>query len=407
MMISAAARSIVTKSARMGVSRQHCREVSMKSFASRIIQSPSNNTNNQTTSHKFVDLPASLNLALVPTQGKGNIRRLSSAGELPYHIVVGMPALSPTMSSGNISKWNVAEGDSFSAGDSLAVIETDKATMDFEAQDDGIVAKILVPEGGGELEVGIPIMVTVEEAADVASFANFTPDAAPAPVEEVAAPAPATPAPAAAPATPAKDLPYHIVVGMPALSPTMDAGTISKWNVSEGDSFAAGDSIAVIETDKASMDFEAQDDGIVAKILVPPGSGEISVGVPIMVTVEEEGDIPAFKDFVAGSAPDSSATEASVPAVEAEQPAAAPAPVVEPSAPSTLTAPAVAVEAPAAAAAPAPMVEVAGAGSKVVFMGGSSWGKLAAKSSPLAKALASKQKAYIEKYGNTGHIPIV
>ncbi len=318
-----------------------------------------------------------------------------------------MPALSPTMSSGNISKWNVAEGDSFSAGDSLAVIETDKATMDFEAQDDGIVAKILVPEGGGELEVGIPIMVTVEEEGDVASFANFTPDAAPAaaspaaPVEEAATPA--VPAPVAAPTTPAKDLPYHIVVGMPALSPTMDAGTISKWNVSEGDSFAAGDSIAVIETDKASMDFEAQDDGIVAKILVPPGSGEISVGVPIMVTVEEEGDVPAFKDFVAGSAPDSSATEASGPAMEAEQPAAAPAPAAAPSAPIPVAA---AVNSPITAA-PATAAEVAGVESKVVSVGGSSWGKLAATNSPLAKALAAKQKAYIEKYGNSGHIPIV
>jgi pyruvate dehydrogenase E2 component (dihydrolipoamide acetyltransferase) len=178
-------------------------------------------------------------------------RRLSS--NLPYHIVVGMPALSPTMESGTISKWNVGTGDSFSAGDSLAVIETDKATIDFEAQDDGVVAKILVPAGSGELNVGSPIMVTVDDAADVAAFENFSPEAGGgAPV----AAAPAAPEPAvAAPATPAEDLPYHLVVGMPALSPTMDAGTISKWNVSERDSFAAGDSIAVIETDKASMDF--------------------------------------------------------------------------------------------------------------------------------------------------------
>eukprot|EP00804_Cyclotella_cryptica_P000540 CCRYP_009958-RA/>CCRYP_009958-RA protein AED:0.30 eAED:0.30 QI:73/-1/1/1/-1/1/1/935/258 len=186
-------------------------------------------------------------------------QRWLSSGELPYHIVVGMPALSPTMEFGTISKWNVATGDSFSAGDSLAVIETDKATIDFEAQDDGVVAKILVPEGGGELAVGSPIMVTVEDAADVPAFDNFVADAAGSGQESAPPPAPLTAAPAAAPAsvphTPAADLPYHIVVGMPALSPTMDAGTISKWNVSEGDSFAAGDSIAVIETDKASMDF--------------------------------------------------------------------------------------------------------------------------------------------------------
>lgn len=308
-----------------------------------------------------------------------------------------MPALSPTMESGSISKWNVAEGDSFGAGDSLAVIETDKASMDFEAQDDGVVAKLLVPEGAGELNVGVPIVVTVEEADDVAAFANFTPeadggDAAPA--------AEAAPAAAAAPATPADDLPYHIVVGMPALSPTMDAGTISKWNVAEGESFSAGDSIAVIETDKATIDFEAQDDGILAKILSQAGAQEVAVGVPIMVTVEEEDDVAAFKDFVAGSAPDSAATEASAPAPVEEAPvaaaAAAPTPVaVAPAAP-------VAVEAAPAAVAATPAAPL-----DAISLGGSTWGKLAAEKSPLAKLLASKQKQYIAKYGSTGHATIV
>lgn len=62
----------------------------------------------------------------------------------PEHEVVGLPALSPTMESGNIGAWRVKEGDTFGAGDVICEIETDKATVDFEAQDDGIVAKILV-----------------------------------------------------------------------------------------------------------------------------------------------------------------------------------------------------------------------------------------------------------------------
>eukprot|EP00551_Chaetoceros_affinis_P001808 CAMPEP_0203633958 /NCGR_PEP_ID=MMETSP0088-20131115/1019_1 /ASSEMBLY_ACC=CAM_ASM_001087 /TAXON_ID=426623 /ORGANISM="Chaetoceros affinis, Strain CCMP159" /LENGTH=442 /DNA_ID=CAMNT_0050487453 /DNA_START=215 /DNA_END=1543 /DNA_ORIENTATION=- len=78
----------------------------------------------------------------------------------------------------------------------------------------------------------------------------------------------------------------------------MEAGTIASWKVKEGEPFAAGDSLAEIETDKATIDFEAQDDGIVAKILVEAGSKEINVGVPIVVTVEEEDDVAAFKDFV-------------------------------------------------------------------------------------------------------------
>lgn len=169
---------------------------------------------------------------------------------LPYHLIVGMPALSPTMETGTISKWNVSAGDEFSAGDSLAVIETDKATIDFEAQDDGVVGKILVEAGGGEVAVGEPIMVTVEEKGDVGAFENFTVDSSAPAAAEPSAPAVSEPA-----AAPTSDLPYHLVVGMPALSPTMEAGTISKWNVATGDSFGAGDSLAVIETDKASMDF--------------------------------------------------------------------------------------------------------------------------------------------------------
>ncbi|KAL3761684.1 hypothetical protein ACHAW5_002664 [Stephanodiscus triporus] len=109
-----------------------------------------------------------------PSPRSSSVRWFASAEDLPYHIVVGMPALSPTMESGTISKWNVAEGDSFSAGDSLAVVETDKASMDFEAQDDGVVARLLVTEGGGEVRCGAPIMVTVEDVADVGAFANFS-----------------------------------------------------------------------------------------------------------------------------------------------------------------------------------------------------------------------------------------
>eukprot|EP00986_Skeletonema_menzelii_P010944 scaffold5472_cov146-Skeletonema_menzelii.AAC.19 len=284
-------------------------------------------------------------------------QRWMSSSELPYHIVVGMPALSPTMTSGSISKWNVSVGDTFIAGDSLAVIETDKATIDFEAQDDGVVAKILVEEGGGEVDCGLPIMVTVEEEDDVAAFANFVPDAsgggaaAAAPAPAAAESTPPAPAAAAAPAaTPAADLPYHIVVGMPALSPTMEAGTISKWNVAEGESFSAGDSLAVIETDKATIDFEAQDD-VVEEVKAP------------------EPAVAAAPTPVAAAAP------------------AAPTPVA-------------AAKPAAATAAPTP---VQGA----VSLGGSSWGQLAAESSPLARALASKQKEYIEKYGSTGHVPLV
>ena len=71
-------------------------------------------------------------------------------------------------------------------------------------------------------------------------------------------------------------LPPHSVVSVPALSPTMETGTIARWHVAEGDAFGAGDSIAEVETDKASMEWEMQDDGVVAKHLVAPGT-EVAV----------------------------------------------------------------------------------------------------------------------------------
>ena len=79
----------------------------------------------------------------------------------------------------------------------------------------------------------------------------------------------------------------------------MEAGTIAAWNLGEGDSYAAGDSLCEIETDKATVSFEAQDDGVIAKILAQAGPDEISCGVPIVITVEEAGDVDAFKDYVA------------------------------------------------------------------------------------------------------------
>lgn len=111
---------------------------------------------------------------------------------------------------------------------------------------------------------------------------------------------------------------------MPSLSPTMESGSIAAWNLSEGDAFAAGDVLCSVETDKATVDFEAQDEGIVAKILLPAGPDEINCGTPIVVTVEDEGDVAAFKDFVPESGDDAAAVEAPVAEVS---PPAAPAPV--------------------------------------------------------------------------------
>lgn len=77
----------------------------------------------------------------------------------------------------------------------------------------------------------------------------------------------------------------------------MESGSIAEWILKEGDPFAAGDVFCSVETDKATVDFEAQDDGFVAKVLVQAGGGEIKVGEPIMITVEDEGAVGAFADY--------------------------------------------------------------------------------------------------------------
>jgi pyruvate dehydrogenase E2 component (dihydrolipoamide acetyltransferase) len=127
-------------------------------------------------------------------------RRLTRGLALPPHTVVGLPALSPTMTQGNIAKYVANVGDELAVGDRLAEIETDKATVDFEMADDGVLAKILLPEGASDIPVGTPMVVLVDDVAHVAAFADFTVDAAPA---AEAAPAAPAPAPAAAPAAPA------------------------------------------------------------------------------------------------------------------------------------------------------------------------------------------------------------
>src|SRR5436189_2057757 len=101
-------------------------------------------------------------------------------------IQVLMPALSPTMEKGNLAKWLKKEGEAIKSGDVIAEIETDKATMEVEATDEGTLGKILIPEGTADVAVNTPIamiLVDGESAADLAK-----------------APAPAAPKAAAAPA---------------------------------------------------------------------------------------------------------------------------------------------------------------------------------------------------------------
>src|SRR6187551_3648480 len=96
-----------------------------------------------------------------------------------------MPALSPTTEVGNLAKWLVKEGQTVKSGDILAEIETDKATMEFEAVDEGTVGKIVVPEGSEGVKVGT-VIATIEGEGEVSASAPTAADAAPAEQQKAA-----------------------------------------------------------------------------------------------------------------------------------------------------------------------------------------------------------------------------
>jgi pyruvate dehydrogenase E2 component (dihydrolipoamide acetyltransferase) len=131
---------------------------------------------------------------------------------MPINIL--MPALSPTMEKGNLAKWLKKEGDAVKTGDVIAEIETDKATMEYEAVDDGVMAKIVVPEGTNDVPVNQLIAVIAQEGEDPQAAAAAAGKGAPPP-KAPAVPPPAAPAAAAAPQPRAPAPPPPAVAGAP------------------------------------------------------------------------------------------------------------------------------------------------------------------------------------------------
>ncbi|XP_071372094.1 dihydrolipoyllysine-residue acetyltransferase component of pyruvate dehydrogenase complex, mitochondrial isoform X7 [Centroberyx affinis] len=145
--------------------------------------------------HQKVELPA-----LSPTMQTGTIARWEkkegekiNEGELIAEIL--LPALSPTMTMGTVQRWEKKVGEKLNEGDLLAEIETDKATIGFEVQEEGYLAKIMVSEGTRDVPLGTPLCIIVEKESDIAAFNDYVETG----VAEIATPPPA-PAPAAAPA---------------------------------------------------------------------------------------------------------------------------------------------------------------------------------------------------------------
>ncbi len=180
--------------------------------------------------------------------------------------VILMPRLSDTMTEGVIAAWHKKVGDTVNKGDLLAEIETDKATMELESYQNGVLLHVGTADGG-KLQVNDLLAILGKPGEDVSALiAEHTAGGAPAPkaaaeqpAPKVEATAPAAPQPAAAAVDPGT---MEEVVLMPRLSDTMTEGVIAAWQKNVGDTVKKGEVLADIETDKATMELESYKDGI-------------------------------------------------------------------------------------------------------------------------------------------------
>uniref|UniRef100_A0A8C0F0R1 Acetyltransferase component of pyruvate dehydrogenase complex n=1 Tax=Bubo bubo TaxID=30461 RepID=A0A8C0F0R1_BUBBB len=282
--------------------------------------------------------------SLCPVRGVPTVRAVWVV-TLPYSSQVALPALSPTMQMGTIARWEKKEGDKIGEGELIAEVETDKATVGFESVEECYLAKILVPEGTRDVPIGAIICITVEKPEYVDAFKNYTldsaasaPPAASVPPPQAAAPSPPT---QPSPQAPGSSYPPHMQVTLPALSPTMTMGTVQRWEKKVGEKLNEGDLLAEIETDKATIGFEVQEEGYLAKILVPEGTRDVPLGTTLCIIVEKEEDIPAFADYQDTAVTDMKAQAAAPPPpppLVVATPAAAPPQPAVPSTPAVPTA---------------------------------------------------------------------
>lgn len=242
--------------------------------------------------------------------------------------VVKMPKMSDTMTEGVLAKWHKKVGDKVKSGDVLAEVETDKATMDFESFQDGTLLYIGIEEGKA-VPVDTVIAVLGKEGEDYKTALDGeagtpkTPEGEAAEKKEEAKPVEdKTPAVTAAPKVDTSKIPAT-VIRMPALSDTMTEGVINKWNFKVGDKVKSDDSLADVETDKATMEVVGYESGTL--LYIGPKEGEAAPVNGIIAIVGKEGtDItPLLQDAGSSSeaaTPDTATVTAPV-AAEAAAPA--------------------------------------------------------------------------------------
>ncbi|MBB13442.1 MAG: pyruvate dehydrogenase [Flavobacteriaceae bacterium] len=180
--------------------------------------------------------------------------------------LVNMPRLSDTMEEGTVAKWFIEVGDFVKEGDILAEIETDKATMEFESFQEGVLLHIGIQEGG-TAPVDSLLAIIGEKGEDISAILGGT--SAEVPVQEVKL----KPDEPEVNTNEKVQMPDGVeVITMPRLSDTMEEGTVAKWNKKVGDKVSEGDILAEIETDKATMEFESFYSGVLLHIGLDEGA---------------------------------------------------------------------------------------------------------------------------------------
>jgi pyruvate dehydrogenase E2 component (dihydrolipoamide acetyltransferase) len=237
--------------------------------------------------------------------------------------VIRMPKMSDTMEEGVIAEWHKKVGDKIKSGEIIAEVETDKATMDLESYYDGTLLYIGVQKGDAVPIDGI-MAVVGEEGEDYKSLLEggssngsakeetpkaVAPEEAEKPVAEVKAPE-------AAPAPKAKSTEKinAAVVRMPKMSDTMEEGTLVSWQKKVGDKVKSGDILAEVETDKATMELEAYEDGTLLYVGIKEGEAVPVDGI-IAVIGEEGANFEALLARENGEG-ESEAAQTAAPAVE-------------------------------------------------------------------------------------------
>jgi pyruvate dehydrogenase E2 component (dihydrolipoamide acetyltransferase) len=250
--------------------------------------------------------------------------------------VILMPRLSDTMTEGVVAAWHKNVGDTVKKGDLLAEIETDKATMELESYQDGVLLHIGTPRGG-KLQVNDLLAIFGKAGEDVSALIaqNTGAATAPAPIETAPASVAPSPAPttAAASTTTVDVSTMEEVVLMPRLSDTMTEGVIAGWHKQIGDVVKKGEVLADIETDKATMELESYKDGIL--LYQGAKAGEKILVNDLLCIIGQQGlDIAPIVAAVKGGAAPANAAPAPAPAAQ-QAPSVPSAPTTNTVTPST------------------------------------------------------------------------